>query len=217
MTPTLRVLGLVVALAATVAITQASVLRMRLNPSDAAVLRLAWTARPDRVEDCRSQTQEELSKLPAHMRQAVVCDGTTASYRLEVRYRGGVIAEQVVRGGGLRHDRPLYVSRDIQLPPGDADISVRFVRVDAQAPPATSEKDHLERSGADRSDSGAHSDVMDPDRRRREGEERRHSREETVPPLLSLERQLHLASRQVILVTYDSERREFVVLQEPPR
>lgn len=216
MTPLLRVLGLVVALAATVAITQASVLRMRLDPSDAAVLRLAWMARPDRVEDCRSQTEEELSKLPAHMRQAVVCEGTTASYRLEVRYQGDVIAEQVVRGGGLRHDRPLYVSRDIQLPPGDAVITVRFVRVDPQTSTA-SRKEDSKHSGAEPLDSRAQSDVMDPDRRRREGEERRHSREETVPPLLSLERQLHLASRQVILVTYDSERREFVTLEEPPR
>ena len=216
MTPTLRVLGLVVALAATVAISQASVLRMRLNPSDAAVLRLAWMARPERVEDCRSQTEEELSKLPAHMRQAVVCEGTTASYRLEVRYQGDVIAEQVVRGGGLRHDRPLYVSRDIPLPPGDAHISVRFVRIDAPTSPRPSENDHSERSGADRPGS-VQSDVMDSDRRRREGEERRHSREETVPPLLSLERRLHLASRQVILVTYDSERREFVVREELPR
>jgi hypothetical protein len=217
MTPMLRALGLVVALAVTVAITQASVLRMRLNPSAAAVLRLAWTARPERVEDCRSQTEEELSKLPAHMRQAVVCEGTTASYRLEVRYQGDVIAEQVVRGGGLRHDRPLYVSRDIQLPPGDAVISVRFVRVDPQTSSTGSRKEDSKRSRVEPLDSGAQSDVMDPDRRRREGEERRHSREETVPPLLSLERQLHFASRQVILVTYDSERREFVTLEEPPR
>jgi len=151
------------------------------------------------------------------MRQAVVCEGTTASYRLEVRYHGEVIAQQVVRGGGLRHDRPLYVSRDIQLPPGDADLSVKFVRVDAQASPAASDRSHSERSAGSPPGSGAPPDVMDPDRRRREGEERRHSREETIPPRLSLERRLHFASRRVILVTYDSERREFVIVEERTR
>lgn len=215
MTTVLRVIGLLVAAAITVAITQASTLRMRLNQSDAAVLRLAWTARPERVEDCRSQTEEELSKLPAHMRQSVICEGTTAAYRLEVRYQGDVIAEQVVRGGGLRHDRPLYVSRDIELPPGDAVITVKFVRVGSQKP-LGSEHERSDRASDERLEHGR-ADAMDPDRRRREGEERLHSREEAIPPALALERPLRLASRQVILVTYDSERRVLVAVEAPTR
>jgi hypothetical protein len=216
-TTTLRVMGLVVAVAVTVAIAQASVLRMRLNPSDAAVLRLAWTARPERVEDCRPQTEEELSKLPAHMRQSVICEGTTAAYRLEVQYQRQVIAEQVVRGGGLRHDRPLYVSRDIPLPSGDALISVKFVRIDSQKPRTALEQERSERTGAEPLEPGRQSGAMDSDRRRREGEERLHSREEAVPAVLSLERRLRFASRTVMLVTYDAERRELVVIDEPRR
>lgn len=211
MTKTLRVIGLVVAVAVTVAITQASVLPMRLNPSDAAVLRLAWTARPERVEDCRPQTDEELSKLPAHMRQSVICEGTTAAYRLEVQYQHEVIAEQVVRGGGLRHDRPLYVSREIQLPAGEAVISVKFVRLDSQKSPTTSAHEPSQRAPEEPVEPGR-PDAMDPDRRRREGEERLHSREEAVPAVLSLERRLRLASREVMLVTYDAERRDLVVI-----
>jgi len=210
-TTVLRMVGLVVAVAVVTGITHASVLRMRLNPSDAAVLRLAWTARPERVEDCRTQTDEELSKLPAHMRQAVLCEGTTAAYRLEVRYQGDVIAEQVVRGGGLRHDRSLYVSRDIQLPAGDAVVSVKFLRLGSQKPRADSERERLEHAGAEALQPERHAGAMDSDRRRREEEERLHSREESVPAVLVLEQRLRLASREVTLVTYDSQRRELII------
>jgi hypothetical protein len=216
MTTVLRVIGLLVAVAVTIVVTQASVLRMKLNPSDAAVLRLAWTARPERVEDCRTQTEEELSKLPPHMRQAVICEGTTAAYRLEVRHQGELIADQVVRGGGLRHDRPLYVSREIQLLPGDSVISVKFTRLDSQKPPATSEHERSEHAGAEAFGAERRSSAIDSDRRRREGEERLHSREEAVPALLTLEQRLRLSSREVTLVTYDAQRRELIVIGSPP-
>lgn len=106
---------------------------MRTKGSSAsdAVLRLAWSARPERVETCREQSAEELANLPAHMRQPLVCEGTTASYRLEVRYNDAVIAEQIVRGGGLRRDRRLYVFQELAVPSGDADVSVRFDRIES--------------------------------------------------------------------------------------
>jgi hypothetical protein len=217
MTTVLRIVGLAVAAAVTVAIAQGSVLRMRLNPSDAAVLRLAWTARPERVEDCRTQTEEELAKLSAHMRQTVICEGTTAAYRLELQYQRELIVEQVIRGGGLRHDRPLYVSRDIQLPPGEALISVRFVRVDPQTSRPAAEHERAERAGVEGPEVPRRSDAMDADRRRREQEERLQSREEAVPPVLALERRLRLASREVTLVTYDSQRRELIIAGNPLR
>lgn len=211
------VIAIVVAVAGTLALREASVLPMKLSPSDAAVLRLAWTARPERIEDCRPQSEEALSKLPAHMRQSVVCEGTTAAYRLEVRHDGRLIAEQVVRGGGFQHDRPLYVSREIQLAPGDAAIRVTFARTDSAKAPAASENQRDERSAGESLERQHQSPGMDPERRRREGEERRHSQEEVVPARLSLERRLRFASRQVILVTYDPQRRELIVVEAPPR
>ena len=33
--------------------------------------------------------------------------------------------------GGIRHDRPLYLFRNIELPPGDAAIRVAFQRVES--------------------------------------------------------------------------------------
>ena len=211
------VIAIVVAVAGTLALREASVLPMKLIPSDAAVLRLAWTARPERIEDCRPQSEEVLSKLPAHMRQSVVCEGTTAAYHLEVRYDGGLIAEQVVRGGGFRHDRPLYVSREIQLPPGEAAIRVTFARTASPRLPGAAENDHPGSSGAEPGQSQRQSAGIDPERRRREGEERRHSQEEAVPAVLSLERRLRFASRQVILVTYDPQRRELIAVEAAPR
>src|SRR5262245_13377727 len=108
MTRVLRVLGIVLAIAATVGLTRASIVSVSQN-GERAVLRLAWTARPERIEDCRQQSDEELQKLPAHMRQSIACAGTTATYHLEVLWNDRVILQQTVRGGGLRHDRPLYV------------------------------------------------------------------------------------------------------------
>ena len=207
MTPLGRVTGIAAALLMTVGISWASAVRMASSPA-VGVLRLAWTARPERIEECRPQSEEELAKLPAHMRQAVVCEGTPATYRLEVRRDGALIADQIVRGGGLRHDRPLYVFRDISLPYGDAAIRVRFVRVDSVAARASSTT-----PSALSSDDDHHSNAMDDGRRRREGEERIRRREEAIPASLSLERRFHFVAREVILVTYDAERRELVALE----
>ena len=210
MTQVPRVLGVVLAIGATVGLTRAS--SVSLSPHGArAVLRLAWTARPERIEKCREQSEEELAKLPAHMRQSMACVGTTASYRLEVRWNDRVMLQQTVRGGGLRHDRALYLFRDIDLPPGDASIRVRFDRVDPVTPTA-----HRDTSSRER-DEERHSTAMGDDRRRRELEERTRGREEAIPPSLSLPRHVHLESRRVTLVTYDAEQRALTVVEDASR
>lgn len=211
-----RALGFVVALAVSVGIAWASTWRQTPNDSAQAVLRLAWTARPERVEHCRSQSEEELAKIPAHMRQAVVCEGTTAAYRLEVRREGSVLLDQIVRGGGLRHDRPLYVSHDIPLPPGDAMVSVRFVRIDDSG---SANGGNAADAGSDREGAahGRQSPAIDPARRQREAEERLRLVGEIAPRALLLERRFQFSSRQVILVTYDTERRELVAVEPTSR
>lgn len=152
MTPLDRVVGWTVALAAGTGIVLASHVPIATHAADRAVLRLAWSARPERVEVCRTLSQEELAGVPAHMRQSVVCEGTSAAYRLEVRREGSIIAEQPVRGGGMRRDRPLYVFRDLPQPAGEASIVVRFERVDppADADAATTAETRLS-SGLPRS------------------------------------------------------------------
>jgi hypothetical protein len=176
-----RSTGLAAALAATLGLVWASTVSLPHAPAD-AVLRLAWSARPERVEDCRPQSAEALANLPPHMRQTLVCEGTTAAYRLEVLQNGSVIDEQTVRGGGLRHDRPLHVLREIRLPPGEADIRVSMIRIDE--PPA---------GGVAIADDGR--------------AQPRSERGEAVPASLTFEQRLRFQSGEVILVTYDPDLR----------
>ena len=91
-----------------------------------AIVRLAWRARGERVRDCRRLTPEELAKLPAHMRQAEVCEGRVLPYRLAVEVDDQPVANQVIRGAGAREDRPLYVYQDIPVQPGLHRIAIQF-------------------------------------------------------------------------------------------
>jgi len=112
----------------------ASTAPVTVHDSRDAVVRLAWSARPERVERCRQQSEAELARLPRHMRQPVVCEGVAAEYRLTVRRERAVVAERTVRGGGLRHDRRLYVFQEVPVPAGESSIEVVFERLDAGTP-----------------------------------------------------------------------------------
>jgi len=129
MTRLTRAAGVVVACAAAFAIVEGSQVTIRRDSGTEGVLRLAWRARPDRVENCVPQSEEVLARLPVHMRQAQICEGVSARYRLEVRLDGQVVLDDVVQGGGLRHDRPVYVFRELRVAPGDRAVAVRFVRL----------------------------------------------------------------------------------------
>lgn len=128
---TRRAMALALIVAATLGIAWASRLPTMAHRSSDAVLRLAWSARPERIEECRAPGAEELAGRPAHMQQRLICEGTTARYRLEVRYNGSVVADHEVRGGGLRHDRRLYVFHELTVPPGEGRVDVRFTRIDS--------------------------------------------------------------------------------------
>lgn len=183
-----RLSGFVAALLSTAGLWWASTVPMPQASTD-AVLRLAWSARPERVEDCRLQSEEALATLPPHMRQALICEGTTATYHLQVHRNSTVIDERIVRGGGMRQDRPLYVFRELRLPAGEADISVRMVRMDTASAP----------------DGLASAESRTPSR----------AELQAVPALLTFERRLRFQPRQVILVTYDPDRRALVEVPRP--
>jgi hypothetical protein len=172
------------------AIAWGSTASIAVHGSAHGLLRLAWSARPERVEVCREQTPEALAKLPQHMRQPVLCEGASAHYRLTVRYEGRVVADRFVRGGGLRHDRRLYVFEEVVLDPGRASIEVRFDRVDVE---------------------GARSVSLEEDEPA--GDRRAGPAAETVPRQLLLETRLQVQPRAVILVTYSPERRALVAVQ----
>ena len=174
----------------------------RLAPDDHAVIRLAWSGRPERLEICRRLSEAELAERPAHMRQAVECEGTTATYRFQVWVDGGLVGEGVLRGGGFRHDRPLYLLRDLAVPPGNHDLRVEMTRVESSG------DDSAAVTAADTAG-------LSLDRGIREDEERYRRRLEALPPALSLRQRVSLGSRQVVLVGYDSDARTLVLKSGP--
>ena len=188
-----RAAGVVLALAVMAGLVWASNAPLTTNRTPDARLRLAWSARPERIEKCRQQSEEELARLPAHMRQAVACEGTTAEYRLQVRIDGALVADRVVHGGGLRRDRRLYVFEEVVLPTAESTVDVRFDRVDSSEPGVAARE------------------------REREQAELTPVQREEVPAHLSFAQRIHLTSREVMLVTYNPDRQELMAVQDSPR
>jgi Pyruvate/2-oxoacid:ferredoxin oxidoreductase delta subunit len=93
---------------------------------DHALLRLGWRLAGQVDERCRDLTPEELAKRPVHMRGPRECSRTALPYQLRATVDGHVVAEKSVRPPGLRADRPLTVEEDLEVAPGDHEISVVF-------------------------------------------------------------------------------------------
>lgn len=194
-----RVAGVVVALLVAAAIAAASRVPFTPDASADAMLRLSWTARPERIEDCRTVGAEELAELPAHMRQPVVCEGVTARYRVDVLRNGRLLATDELRGGGLRSDRQLYHHRELRVPSGPATFEIRVTRTHPDG-----------NAGADddRDDDDHGREDRDRDRAARDDEGRRRRRGEEIPPSLVLTESVTLAPREVMLVLYDRTTRQ---------
>jgi len=123
-----RALAVAVAVAALFGLGALSRAPYTADRAEHAVLRLTWRARSERVEECRRLTPEELERLPVHMRQEERCEGRVLSYRLRVSLDGVRAVDELVHAAGARHDRPLYVFRDLTLEPGSHALVVTFVR-----------------------------------------------------------------------------------------
>jgi hypothetical protein len=179
-------MGTVLAVAAGLTLAALSAIPVRVNGNaQESMIRVAFSARPQRIETCREVSDEELADVPVHMRQSTVCEGTTASYLLEVLHQDTLVTSVPVHGGGLRRDRQLYVLLELHVPSGATTIEVRLTRIDS---------------------AGASSDSLA--NRGRETEERERRRSDEVPPSLSLRESVTLEAREVLLVTYDQARRQ---------
>lgn len=197
-----RSLGAVVSFAALLGMAWASRAPLPVDRSGDAFIRVSFGARPERIESCRRQSNEELAKVAPQMRLRVVCEGVTARYRLEVRQDDRILLSQLVRGGGLRHDRQLYVSRDLRVPPGGATYSVSLTRIDTVRRAEDAEHEDDEEEGAE----GGTSHL--PGRAAREMDEQRRRREEAIPAELRLDIGATLVSGEVLLITYDQNTRQ---------
>ena len=177
-------LGGALALAGTAALGALSWVPYTAERVDHAVIRLAWRARGERVRQCRRLSPEELAKLPQHMRQEEVCERRILPYRLQVAVDGTPVVDELVRAGGAREDRPLFVFHELPVAPGTHTVHVTFVRQGA-----------LERPGqaAERAE-----DVDEFEARRRKSD---------TPPRLELDRSVTLPVRRIVLITYDDEQK----------
>ncbi len=185
----------------------ASAVPIPLHAPDSARLRLSMSARPERIEVCRTLSEEELANVPEHMRQRVSCDGTFATYALDIEVDGRAIGTSVVRGGGLRHDRPLHLLRDFAVPPGQHRLRVVLTRRE------TPNGDTLAPSGA----VGAEVDTgLYAGRAQREANERSRRAGAAMPASLVLDTLVTLAPQRVALVTFNSEHRILELRAEPP-
>src|SRR5579885_3628612 len=126
---TRRALGAITAAASLAFLAALSRVPYAAEPGADALLRLAWRARGERVEQCRRLTPAELARVPAHMRQEIQCTGRIVPYRLRVALDGREVINELVQAAGARHDRPLYVFRELRVPPGPPALAVRFARV----------------------------------------------------------------------------------------
>jgi len=159
------------------------------EPGERALVRLAWRARGERVRECRRLSADDLARLPPHMRQPEVCERRILPYRLRVDVDGARVVDQLVRSGGAREDRPLFVLHDLAVTPGTHHLRITFER---EGTPAAREGDEAEeREDVDATETG---------RRARE-----------TPKRLELDAAVRLVSRQIVLVTYDDEGRRLLL------
>ena len=207
MTPPLRPLRWAVAAMASAAglvlMAWASAAPLAYQPAGVARLRLSWNARPERIEVCRSASDEELEREEEHMRQRVVCDGRFATYALRVEADGRLLSESIVRGAGLRNDRPVYLLRDFDVTSGVHRVRVSFTRRERTDTVAT----NAAPSGRTGADTGLFAG-----RAEREADERRRRARGAIPARLVLDTTLTFAPGRVLVVTFDGDRRALEVL-----
>ena len=184
-------------------IVRASAAPLPFHNGAAARLRLSWSARPERIEVCRTLSAEELAQREEHMRQRVECDGHFATYALRVESDGRAIGETVVHGAGLRQDRPLYVLREYDLAPGVHRVRVLFTRREKTDDDAAA----FAKATSTEADTGIFAG-----RAQREAVEHGRRARAAIPAHLELDTTLALVPRRVMIVTFAPERRALVLL-----
>lgn len=171
-------------------------------------LRLSWSARPERIEVCRTLSAEELAQREEHMRQRVECDGRFATYRLRVQSDGRTIHESIARGAGFRHDRPLYLLNEVDVTPGTHRLRISFTRREK------TDDDAAAFTGvpAPTSDTGLFAG-----RAQREAAEHARRARAAIPARLVLDTTVVFIRDRAIVVSLDAERQRLQLLTEAPR
>jgi len=210
----------VVSAAAAVGIAAGSGVAVPFHAEDAARLRLSWSARPERIEQCRALSEEELALRPEHMRQRMECEGGFATYALEIDIDGRRVEDAVLTGGGVRNDRPIHDLRELAIAPGEHRVRVSLARREADA--SGEDRDHdRDESGGDRDedhddDDDADESGISADRAQRERTERTRRQRTALPESVLLDTSLLVSPGQVVVITFDPARRRFAVVPSLP-
>jgi hypothetical protein len=171
-----------------------------VGPADAtpevpAVLRFSWRAASRLVEECRRLSDEDLARLPVHMRREEVCEGRLLPYRLRVTLNDRLVVDEIVEPAGARGDRPLFVFHELVVRPGEYRVEVEWERV----------RPDFGGGGEARNASGSTGSSPSPSVPRPVG-----AAETGTPAELELQATVRLEPRGVALVTYDPGERLLV-------
>jgi hypothetical protein len=121
-----RGVGVLLACVATWGLVALSDVEWRPGEGDDAWVRLSWRSVGERIEECRSPTEEELAALPLHMRRSEICEGRLAPSLLVVELDGERLVEREVHAAGARRDRPTYVFEELPVRPGRHHLRITF-------------------------------------------------------------------------------------------
>lgn len=121
-----RVVGGVLAAAAVLVLAALTRVPYSGAAEDEARVRLSWRIRSEQVRTCVPPTEEELERLPPHMRNPDACVGDVPPFRLRVRLDDRTVVDRRVRASGARGDRPMYVLHDVPVTPGPHRLAVEF-------------------------------------------------------------------------------------------
>jgi hypothetical protein len=135
------------------------------------------------------------------------CEGYSARYLLTIALDDRRLTMDTLRGGGLRHDRPLHVFQEHDVTPGPQRVRVEVTRVDEGTTPAPGD--------TARENRGAPSDTMLGGRAEREREERTRRVAEAMPSRLVIDTMMTLVPGGVVLVTFDQNTRRLTMRKEP--
>lgn len=101
------------------------------------VVRISMRIPGRAVENCRTPSAEEQSNIPAHMRQHKICQQQMLDYQLNAIVDGRAALNKPIAHSGARGDRPIIISEDIELVPGQHHIQVEVAAQDAKHRPDT--------------------------------------------------------------------------------
>ena len=91
----------------------------RLLEEQQAIVSLTFSHAPERIEECRRLTQEELNELPPNMRKPDDCPRERHPLRIEMRIENAIVFSETLLPSGLWRDGKSNVYQRNKIDAGD--------------------------------------------------------------------------------------------------